>query len=207
MPPSPIAAQGNLGMTGVRRVCVYCGSSGRVAEVFREAARRTGRLLAEAGMELIYGGGHVGLMGLTADAALAAGGRVVGIIPDFLHDRELTHKNLSELLVVGSMHERKQRMFERADAFAILPGGLGTLDEAFECMTWKQLGLHDKPIVVVDTEGYWKPLLALIDQTVDSGFAPARMRDGIQIVPTPEALIALLKSAPEPHVASRPERA
>jgi uncharacterized protein (TIGR00730 family) len=194
-------------MTGVQRVCVYCGSSGRVAEAFREAARRTGRLLAEAGMELIYGGGHVGLMGLTADAALAAGGRVVGIIPDFLHERELTHKNLSELLVVGSMHERKQRMFERADAFAILPGGLGTLDEAFECMTWKQLGLHDKPIVVVDVDGYWRPLMALIDHGIDAGFAPVKLRAMVDVVPSPEELIALLKTAPEPHVPPHPERA
>ena len=194
-------------MTGVQRVCVYCGSSSRVAEPYREAARRTGRLLAEAGMELVYGGGHVGLMGLTADAALAAGGRVIGIIPDFLHSRELTHKSLSELIVVGSMHERKQRMFERSDAFAILPGGFGTLDEAFECMTWKQLGLHDKPIVIVDVDGYWKPLLALLDHAIGAGFAPARMRDTIQVVPTAEALIAVLKSAAPSQVSPRPERA
>ena len=194
-------------MTGVQRVCVYCGSSGRVAEPFREAARRTGRLLAEAGMELVYGGGHVGLMGLAADAALAAGGHVVGIIPDFLHARELTHTKLSELIVVGSMHERKQRMFERADAFAILPGGLGTRDETFECMTWRQLGLHDKPIVIVDIDGYWKPLLALIDHAVGAGFAPARMRDAIQVVATPEELIASLRTAATPQVPPRPERA
>jgi uncharacterized protein (TIGR00730 family) len=194
-------------MTGVRRVCVYCGSSDRVAEPLRDCARRTGRLLAESGMELIYGGGHIGLMGLTADAALAAGGHVVGIIPDFLHGREIAHTRVSELIVVPSMHERKQRMFERADAFAILPGGLGTLDETFECMTWKQLGLHDKPIVVVDVEGYWKPLLALIDHAIASGFAPARMRNAIEVVEGPEALIAVLKSAAEPRVAPRPERA
>jgi uncharacterized protein (TIGR00730 family) len=194
-------------MAGVQRVCVYCGSSDRVAETYRKAARRTGRLLAEAGMELIYGGGHVGLMGLTADAALAAGGRVVGIIPDFLHSRELTHKNLSDLLIVGSMHERKQRMFERADAFAILPGGLGTLDETFECITWRQLSLHDKPIVIVDVEGYWKPLLALIEHAIAAGFAPGRTRREIEVVSSAEALITVLKSAPEPHVAPHPERA
>ncbi|HKF70360.1 MAG TPA: TIGR00730 family Rossman fold protein [Stellaceae bacterium] len=194
-------------MTGVRRVCVYCGSVDRVAEPLRESARRTGRLLAEAGMELIYGGGHIGLMGLTADAALAAGGHVVGIIPDFLHGREVAHTRVSELVVVGSMHERKQRMLERADAFAILPGGLGTLDETFECMTWKQLGLHDKPIVVVDVAGYWRPLLVLIDHTVAAGFVPVRMRDAIQVVTSAEALIAVLKSAAEPQVQPRPERA
>jgi hypothetical protein len=194
-------------MTGVKRVCVYCGSSGRVAEAFRESARRTGRLLAESGMELIYGGGHIGLMGLTADAALDAGGRVVGIIPDFLHGRELAHTRVSELVVVSSMHERKQRMFERADAFAILPGGLGTLDEAFECMTWKQLKLHDKPIVLVDAEGYWEPLLKLLDHAIAAGFAPAKVRKALTVVGSPEELIAVLKAAPEPHLPPMPERA
>ena len=194
-------------MTGVKRVSVYCGSSSRVAEALRDSARRTGHLLAQSGMELIYGGGHIGLMGLAADAALAAGGRVVGIIPDFLHARELTHERLSELVVVGSMHERKQRMFERADAFAILPGGLGTLDEAFECITWRQLGLHDKPIVIVDVEGYWQPLLALLDHVIAAGFAHAKIRDAVEVVKSPEELIAVLKSTAEPRVAPRPERA
>jgi len=194
-------------MTGVKRVCVYCGSSGRVAEALRDAATRTGRLLAQSGMELIYGGGHIGLMGLTADAALAAGGRVTGIIPDFLHGRELAHTQVTELVVVGSMHERKQRMFERSDAFVILPGGLGTLDEAFECMTWKQLRLHDKPIVIVDVEGYWQPLLKLLDHAIATGFAPAEVRDGLTVVATPEELIAALKVAPEPHLPPMPERA
>ncbi len=194
-------------MTGVQRLCLYCGSSDRVAEPLRDSARRLGSLLAQSRIELIYGGGHIGLMGLAADAALAAGGRVVGIIPDFLHGREIAHTRVTELVVVGSMHERKQRMFERADAFAILPGGLGTLDETFECMTWKQLGLHDKPIVIVDVAGYWKPLLALIDHAIAAGFAPARMRDAIEVVSSPEALIAVLKSAPESHIPPRPERA
>jgi len=194
-------------MTGVKRVCVYCGSSGRVAEVLRESARRTGRLLAQSGMELVYGGGHIGLMGLTADAALAAGGRVVGIIPDFLHGRELAHTRVSELVVVGSMHERKQRMFERADAFVVLPGGLGTLDEAFECMTWKQLRLHDKPIVLVDVEGYWQPLLKLIDHAIAAGFAPANIRDALTVVGSAEEMIAALQVAPEPRLPPMPERA
>jgi uncharacterized protein (TIGR00730 family) len=194
-------------MTGVKRVCVYCGSSGRVAEALRDSARRTGHLLAQSGMELIYGGGHIGLMGLAADAALAAGGRVIGIIPDFLHGRELTHTKVTELVVVGSMHERKQRMFERADAFAILPGGLGTLDEAIECMTWKQLRLHDKPIVLVDVEGYWQPLLKLIDHAIATGFARAKIRDALTVVSSPEEMIAALQSAPEPHVPPMPERA
>jgi uncharacterized protein (TIGR00730 family) len=194
-------------MTGVKRVCVFCGSSARVAEALRESARVTGRLIAQAGMELIYGGGHVGLMGLAADAALAAGGRVVGIIPDFLHGREIAHARLSELIVVKSMHERKQRMFERADAFAILPGGLGTLDEAIECMTWKQLRLHDKPIVIVDVAGYWRPLLELLDHVIAAGFARAKIRDDLRVVETPEELMAALKTAAPPHVPPMPERA
>jgi len=146
-------------------------------------------------------------MGLTADAALDAGGRVTGIIPDFLHGRELAHTRVSELVVVGSMHERKQRMFERSDAFVILPGGLGTLDEAFECMTWKQLRLHDKPIVIVDVGGYWQPLLKLLDHAIGAGFAPAEVRDALTVVATPEELIAALQAAPEPQVPPMPERA
>jgi hypothetical protein len=192
---------------GVQRVCVYCGSAGRVAEAYREAARRTGRLLAQSGIELVYGGGRSGLMGLTADAALAAGGRVTGIIPDFLHDRELAHTELSELIVVGSMHERKQRMFERADAFAVLPGGLGTLDEALECITWKQLRLHDKPIAIVDIDGYWQPLGALVERAIGAGFAPASARGLFQIVRGPEELLVLLAAAPASHLPPRPERA
>jgi len=154
-------------MSSVKRVCVYCGSSGRVAEAYRAAATRAGTALAQAGIELIYGGGRIGLMGLVADAALAAGGRVTGIIPGFLHDRELGHTGVTQLIVVDSMHERKQRMFELADAFVILPGGLGTLDEAFECLTWRQLALHDRPIVLVDVDGYWQPLMRLVDHVVE----------------------------------------
>jgi uncharacterized protein (TIGR00730 family) len=163
-------------------------------------------LLAGAGIELIYGGGRVGLMGLVADAALGAGGRVTGIIPGFLHDRELGHTGVSELIVVESMHERKQRMFELADAFAILPGGLGTLDEAFECITWRQLGLHDRPIVLVDVGGYWQPLMRLIDQVVETGFAPRATHDFFRLVLTPEEMLAALAAAPEsamPHAAGR----
>jgi len=193
-------------MSRVKRVCVYCGSSGRVAEEYREAARRTGTLLARAGIELVYGGGRVGLMGLMADAAIAAGGRVIGIIPDFLNSREVAHSSVSELIVVSSMHERKKRMFELSDAFAILPGGLGTLDEAFECLTWRQLGLHDEPILLVDVGGYWAPLLELMDHLVEAGFAPAKTRALFQVVPDPEALIAALAVAPEPALAPATRR-
>lgn len=136
----------------------------------KEAARALGQQLGEAGITLIYGGGNVGLMGITANATLAAGGNVTGIIPGHLHDIEVSHENLTELFVVDSMHTRKQKMFELADAFVILPGGLGTLDETFEMMTWKQLKLHDKPIILVDHKGYWQPLLNLIDHMIAQGF-------------------------------------
>ena len=157
-------------------------------------------------MELVFGGGRVGLMGLVADAALAAGGRVTGIIPSFLHGRELGHTGVSELVVVGSMHERKQRMFERSDAFVVLPGGLGTLDEAIEMITWKQLNLHDRPIVILDIGGYWRPLSALVEQTIGAGFAGPRVRSLFEVVETPEALMATLAAAPEPSLPAAPER-
>ena len=172
-------------MVSVKRLCVYCGAAGNVAEPYRQAARQLGRLMGKAGIELIYGGGRVGLMGLLADAVLAAGGRVTGIIPDFLRNREIGHDGASELIVVGSMHERKQRMFELADAFAILPGGLGTLDEALECITWRQLGLHDRPIVVIDVDGYWRPLARLIDHVVRAGFAGPEAPSLYQVVSSP----------------------
>ena len=151
---------------------------------YREAASELGARLAEAGIELVFGGGRVGLMGLLADAALARGGRVTGIIPARLRDAELAHPGVSELVVVDTMHERKALMAERADAFAILPGGIGTLDETFEILSWKQLGLHDKPIFLVDIEGYWAPLRGLLDHIVDSGFAQPKTRDLLRVVPT-----------------------
>ena len=152
-------------MAVIKRLCVYCGSSPGVEPSYSTAAARLGTLLAESHVELVYGGGRVGLMGTLADAALAAGGRITGIIPRHLHDREVGHPGVSELIVVGSMHERKQRMFEIADAFAVLPGGLGTLDETFEMITWRQLGLHDKPLIIIDIAGYWTPLLELFEHS------------------------------------------
>ncbi|TMJ51130.1 MAG: TIGR00730 family Rossman fold protein, partial [Alphaproteobacteria bacterium] len=140
-----------------------------------------GAQLARAGIVLVYGGGRVGLMGLLADATLAAEGKVTGIIPSRLRDAEVAHRGVTELIVVDSMHERKRLMAERADAFAILPGGIGTLDEMFEIVSWKQLRLHDKPILLVDIGGYWAPLLALLDHVVDTGFAGAQTRGLLQV--------------------------
>src|SRR5579863_10568147 len=193
-------------MATVKRLCVYCGSCRGKNELFRLGATRLGTLLARSGIEVVFGGGRIGLMGLVADAALAAGGRVTGIIPGFLHDRELGHTGVTQLIVVDSMHERKQRMFELADAFVILPGGLGTLDEAFECLTWRQLALHDRPIVLVDVDGYWQPLMRLVDHVVETGFANAAARDLFKVVLTPEEMLEALATAPEaalPHTAER----
>lgn len=154
----------------IKAACVYCGSANQVDDLYKRAAERTGELLAHAGVDVVYGGGRVGLMGLVADSALAAGGRVVGIIPEHIQRLEVDHRGLSELHVVDSMHTRKQLMVARSDAFIILPGGIGTLDELFEIITWRQLKLHDKPVIVVNVDGFWAPLLALMAHLEGTGF-------------------------------------
>jgi uncharacterized protein (TIGR00730 family) len=179
-------------MPRIRSLCVYCGSSGAVDEKYRAAAVELGEALALARIEVVYGGGRVGLMGLLADAVLAGGGTVIGVIPARLRDAELAHQGASELIVVGSMHERKRLMAEQADAFAVLPGGIGTLDETFEIVTWRQLGLHDKPIFLVDVAGYWRPLIDLFDHLMVQGFARRIVSETVQVVPTVAALMAAL---------------
>jgi uncharacterized protein (TIGR00730 family) len=187
-------------MQNIRCLCVYCGSSGAVEPTYREAASELGARLAAAGVELVFGGGRIGLMGLLADAAIAANGRVTGIIPSHLRSAELAHPGVNELVVVGSMHERKRLMAEKADAFAVLPGGIGTLDEMFEIVSWKQLGLHDKPVLLVDVGGYWSPLLALLEHIIDQGFARPQTRGLLQVVPSVSALMAVLAEEPAvPH--------
>lgn len=151
-------------------VCVFCGSSTGNHPQFAAAARAFGTALAQRGTTLVYGGGHVGLMGVIADAVLAAKGRVIGVIPEKLAERELAHTTLSELIVLGTMHERKAKMASLADAFVALPGGLGTLDELFEIWTWAQLGFHDKPIGLLNVGGFFSPLLALTEHMTRSGF-------------------------------------
>jgi uncharacterized protein (TIGR00730 family) len=152
------------------RVGVYCGSSPGDRPDYADLARDLGRTLAARGLGLVYGGGHVGLMGTLADAVLAAGGEVTGIIPQRLVDAEVAHHGLTSLEIVGSMHERKARMAELADAFIALPGGFGTLDELFEILTWAQLGLHGKPCGLIDFDGYYAPLVAWADSAVRAGF-------------------------------------
>ena len=183
-------------MQKIRRLCVYCGSSGAVEPRFREAATELGSLLGAAGIELVYGGGRVGLMGLLADAALTAGGKVTDIIPRRLLDAEVAHPGVTELVVVDSMHDRKRLMAEKADAFAVLPGGIGTLDELFETLSWKQLELHDKSILLVDIGGYWAPLRELLDHIVVSGFAREQTRVLLYVVPSVSALMAALSGEP-----------
>ena len=178
-------------------VCVYCGSSANVAEPYRTAAEAVGRLLGRNRVQVIYGGGRVGLMGLVADAALAAGGEVVGIIPRHIEEMEVAHRGLTELHVVDSMHERKRMMAERAMAFVVLPGGLGTLDETFEILTWKQLGLHSRPIVLLDTNGYWGPLFAMIRHAAAENFIHPRHAQLFATASEVEDVLPMLaKSAP-----------
>jgi uncharacterized protein (TIGR00730 family) len=187
-------------------VCVFCGSSGRVAERHRAAATRFGRILGENGIQLVFGGGRVGLMGLCADGALAAGGAVVGIIPRLLHEVEVAHQRLTELHIVETMHQPKKLMFDRSDAFVVLPGGVGTLDETFEIITWRQLRLHDKPIIVVDEGGFWAPFVAMVDHIVDTGFAGERTRQLFQVVASVDDVLPALAQSPAPTRPDRPEK-
>lgn len=193
-------------MRKINSVCLYCGSSNSVDAVYKEAAAEFGRLLAGAGIRLVYGGGHVGLMGVAADAALSLGGEVVGIIPQHIRIREIQHTSLTELHVVDSMHIRKNMMFEMSDAFVILPGGLGTLDETFEILTWRQLGLHDKPVIIANINGFWDPLLGLIEHTIDRRFARPTNRDLFVVVETVNEVLGALAVEPEPEIQTEMRR-
>jgi uncharacterized protein (TIGR00730 family) len=184
-------------------LCVFCGSRFGADPAYSEIARRLGRTLAEQRVALVYGGGGVGLMGLAANAALAAGGKVVGIIPQFLFDREAGHPNLTELLVVKSMHERKLEMFERSDGFVVLPGGLGTLEEFFEVLSWRTLGLHDKPIVIIDHGGYWQPLRDLLNGVVEGNFADRRYLDHVAFVTRVEDVLPAIEAMPRTLMAEK----
>ncbi len=183
-------------MSGIATVCVYCGSSGKGRDSHREAAVQLGRILADAGIRLVYGGGQVGLMGLLADSAVDSGGTVIGIIPHFLDELEVGNTRCTDLIRTPNMHERKSRMAELSDAFVILPGGLGTLDETFEILTWRQLGLHDKPIVVVDVDGYWAPLRAMVNHMADEQYTARQHLDLLTFVDSVEDVLPTLAKAP-----------
>ena len=180
-------------MPGLSSVCVYCGSSSNVSQTYKDAATALGSKMAASGVDLVYGGGQVGIMGIIADAVLSAGGRVTGIIPEFLHEAEIGKSDVTELIRVDSMHVRKQIMAERSDGFVVLPGGFGTLDEFFEILTWRQLKLHQKPIVVADIDGYWRPLIGAIDHIVDAGFARPETRGLFEVVDSVDAVLPTLR--------------
>ncbi len=168
-PPAPPANR--LEAKRLQAMCVFCGANPGTDPAFRNAAVALGKALAMHGATLVTGGGSTGLMGAVNDGALGAGGKVVGVIPDFLKNKELADLRATELVVVPDMHTRKRTMFERADAFCILPGGVGTLDETFEIVTWRQLHLHNKPVLVFNVNDYWTPLLAMFDRIEQKGFA------------------------------------
>lgn len=182
----------------MRSICIFCGSSPGNRPEYLRLARTTGRAIAERGLTLVYGGGKVGLMGAVADSALAAGGRVVGIIPQMLLDREVGHPGLSELHVVSTMAERKVRMIELSDAFLTLPGGIGTLDELFEAWTWTQLGLHEKPSGVLNFQGYYDALVQFLDLAVAEGFQRPRHRAALLVDTEVESLLDQLQAAAAP---------
>ncbi|MBV1835361.1 LOG family protein [Novacetimonas pomaceti] len=176
----------------ISSVAVFCGSRFGVRPEFHAAATELGTRLGQAGLRLVYGGGHVGLMGAVADAALKAGGKVTGIIPAFLHDREIMHEGVTDLTVTTSMHDRKAMMFSRADAFVVMPGGLGTFDETIEIMTWRQLRQHDKPIFIVNIARWAAPLIAMIEATIESGFASPDVRELFRVVDDVPAVMRAL---------------
>jgi uncharacterized protein (TIGR00730 family) len=173
----------------MKRVCVFCGSSMGTRPAFADAAGRMGRLLAERGLGMVYGGGNVGLMGVAANAALQAGGEVIGVIPEALMRMEVGHLDLTELHVVESMHERKAKMADLSDAFVALPGGIGTMEELFEVWTWGQLGLHAKPLGFLDVAGYYDPLHTFLDHMAAEGFLRERHREMVAVESDPAILL------------------
>ncbi|HET6620302.1 MAG TPA: TIGR00730 family Rossman fold protein [Dongiaceae bacterium] len=189
----------------VKSVCVYCGASSGASSTFLKIATDVGRALGEHRIRLIYGGGGIGLMGAVADAVLAAGGDVVGIIPKHLQQAELGHRGLTELKIVDTMHTRKRMMFDLSEAFIVLPGGMGTLDETFEIITWRQLGMHDKPIILLNHEQYWDPFLGLVDHVIGNGFARPAARQLFSVASSIGRLFDLLE-ADQTREPSYPER-
>jgi uncharacterized protein (TIGR00730 family) len=173
----------------MRRLCVFCGSSSGNDPRYAQAARELGKLLVARRVGLVFGAGHIGLMGVIADAVLEAGGEAIGVIPQVLVDKELAHRSLTDLRIVPGMHERKAAMAALAHAFVALPGGYGTADEWFEMLTWAQLRLHDKPIGVLNVNGFFDPLLAWLDRAVDDGFVKPAHRRLLVVAKTPEQLL------------------
>jgi len=187
-----IQAEGGGGAAGPLSVCLFCGSSAGANPAYLQAATDFGRILAAEGVRLVYGGGGIGLMGAAAKAAHAAGGRVLGVMPEFLRRHEVIYDAV-ETVVVKTMHERKRIMFENSDAFAIFPGGVGTLEEVVELMSWRRLDLHRKPIVFLDVDGFWRPFMAMMEHTVKARFAPTWLPDTWSVVETPPEVLPAIR--------------
>jgi uncharacterized protein (TIGR00730 family) len=185
-------------MTDLRSVTVYCGSNAGADPAYAEATRGLARLLVDSDIRIVYGGASLGLMGVLADTAMEAGGEVIGIMPQALFDREIGHRGVSDLRVVASMHERKALMAELADGFIALPGGIGTLEELIEVYTWSQLGIHRKPLGVLNVNGYYDKLAGFLDDAVHQRFLPAQHRDVLIFEPDPETLLARMAGAETP---------
>ena len=185
-------------MKTINSIAVYCGSKLGEKSTYAMTARELGAQMAARGIRLVFGGGRIGIMGEVADQVLINGGMVTGVIPHFLNDLEVAHKGVTELIIVETMHERKHIMFTRSDAFVILPGGLGTLDECMEIITWKQLQLHACPIIILDVDGYWKSLKTLFNDIVVGGFAHPKALELVSIVNSVDDVFEAINLAPEP---------
>lgn len=180
----------------MNNVCVYCASSTQIKESYFEAADRLGKILASNNLTLLYGGGHRGLMGKIADSVLESGGLVTGIIPEFMCEVEWNHKGLTELILVGTMHERKEMLLRMADAVVALPGGCGTFEELLEAITWKKLGLYTKPIVIVNTDGYYDPLIEMLNRSVEENFMGEDHKRMWVVVDRPEEVLSAFENSP-----------
>ncbi|MBV8911438.1 MAG: TIGR00730 family Rossman fold protein [Acetobacteraceae bacterium] len=192
-------------ISSLRSVAVFCGSRFGLDPAYRRAAEALGAGLAAAGLRLVYGGGRVGLMGVVADAALAGGGQVLGVIPDFLQRREVAHGGPVELVITETMHDRKRQMFAAADAFVMMPGGFGTFDETIEITTWRQLGLHDKPVLICDVEGWAQPYVDMLKAAIRHGFAEPSTAFLYEVLPDVPSVLARLETLARPGV-GQPEK-
>ncbi len=188
----------NQNLKNIKAITVYCGSKSGKKKAYAEIAQELGGEIAKRGIQLVFGGGRIGLMGDVANQVLANGGRVTGVIPHFLDDLEVAHTGVTELITVNSMHERKHIMYDKSDAFVILPGGFGTLDECMEILTWKQLQIHAFPVIILDIDGYWQSLRMLFNDIVNGGFAHPKSLDLFTIVDSVNGVFEAISEAPEP---------
>ena len=193
-------------MPKVSAICVYCGASEKVDPKYKEYAKKLGHLMVQDDIALVYGGSQIGLMGATADAVLEAGGRVYGVLPEHLQTYEKGHDGITQLTITKDMHQRKKQMFKLAEAFVVMPGGFGTMDETFEIITWRQLRLHNYPVIIVNVDGYWDELIALFDGIIAKGFASEETRQLYHVVDKVEDVIPTILAMPEPTIEPKDER-